>query len=167
MKLNIHLIFIVRFVQNFAINAERGISSRMNLIEKSDEERKQTVLKNKEITKQLPLVAKQVIRSWLISMQIQVRHCMSCMFLILQNTKSKFIQGTLCCIKTQMSLLMSAFFLSNLDQRDKGTFPSHVVCRLSSSSTFTKCSANQKGRHVYFKNVLNIDILTGEKWSNS
>lgn len=53
--------FDFRFVQRFAVNAEMGIASRLNLLEKSDDDRKKTILKNKETVRHLKRVSQQVL----------------------------------------------------------------------------------------------------------
>ncbi|CAC5423698.1 unnamed protein product [Mytilus coruscus] len=51
--------YYFRFVQKFAVDAEMGISSRINLIETSDDKRKETILKNQSIVSQLEAISQQ------------------------------------------------------------------------------------------------------------
>ncbi|CAC5416777.1 unnamed protein product [Mytilus coruscus] len=51
--------YYFRFVQRFAVTAELGIASRIHLLEISDDDRKKTILKNKETVRHLEKVSNQ------------------------------------------------------------------------------------------------------------
>lgn len=57
-----HAIILVyfRFVQRFAVNAAMGISSRIHLLEIADDDRRESILKNKETVMQLEAVSRKV-----------------------------------------------------------------------------------------------------------